>query len=106
MNRNLAQNFNRALPLGQPVVPQPVPLPANLPNPISNLAPPPPPSALPAPEMGQPLLVPQLIRHAPVATPPPVPLQPQPLIPDNMRVTLALRHHNNIPLLSPLSAIY
>ena len=54
MNRNLARNFNRALPLGQPVVPLPVPLPANLPNPIVNLAPPPPPPALPIQGMGQP----------------------------------------------------
>jgi hypothetical protein len=112
MNRNLAQNFNRALPLGQPVVPLPVPLPANLPNPIVTLAPPPPPPALPAPGMGQPILVPQFVRQAPVTPPPPVPPQPQPvpagqpLIPDNMRVTRALWHHNNIQLLPPLSAIY
>jgi hypothetical protein len=112
MNRNLAQNCNRALPLGQPVVPLPVPLPANLHNPIVNLAPPPPPPALPAPGMGQPILVPQFVRQAPVAPPPPVPPQPQPvpagqpLIPDNMRLTRALWHHNNIQLLPPLSAIY
>jgi hypothetical protein len=69
MNRNLARNFNRALPLGQPVAPLPVPLPA---NPFVNLTPSPPPPALPAPGMGQPLLVPQFIRQAPVA--PPLPL--------------------------------
>jgi hypothetical protein len=112
MNRNLARNFDRYLPLGQPVVPLPVLLPANPPNPIINLAPPPPPPALPVPGMGQPIIVPQFIRQAPAAPPPPVLPQPQPvpagqpLIPDNMRVTRALRHHNNIQLLPPLSAIY
>ena len=112
MNRNLEQNFNRALPLGQPVAPSPIPLPANLPNPIINLAPLPPPPTPPALGMGQPLLVPQFFGQAPVAPPPPDPPQPQPVpagqppLPDNMRVTRPLRHQNNIQLLPPLSAIY
>jgi hypothetical protein len=108
MNRNLEQNFNRALPLGQPVAPSPILLPANLPNPIINLAPLPPPPTPPALGMGQPLLVPQFFGQAPVAPPPPVPPQPQPVpagqppLLYNMRVTRTLRHQNNIQLLPPL----
>jgi hypothetical protein len=47
-------------------------------------------------------LIPQQQAAAPT---PSCPAGPS-VIPDKMRVTRALRHHNNIQLLPPLSAIY
>jgi hypothetical protein len=100
MPRLLVCNFP-PLPLpSQPAQPQPAAAPRL-----------PPPPALPARGMGQPrppLFVPHFTLVPPAPAPPapqPAAAGPQPL-PDNMRVTRSLKRHNNIPLLSPLTAVY
>jgi hypothetical protein len=94
MPRLLAHNFPPFLLPAQPAQP-----PAGPSAPV----PPLPAPALPTQGTGQPrptVFVPQFMFTPPA----PIPL-PQPL-PDNMRVTRSLRHHNNFPLLPPLTAIY
>jgi hypothetical protein len=104
MPRLLARNFPPFLLPAQPAHPPPGP-----PVPV----PPLPVPALPTQGMGQPrptVFVPQFTLT--LTLPDPIPPAPQPAavgpqpLPDNMRVTRSLRHHNNIPLLPPLTAIY